>query len=130
MRNRSHDEIVDRCFVKPRYAPRSSMKIFETRSEQLFPVLSSVQIETARRFASGPETTFAPEEVVYEIGAIGKPAWLVLNGTIEVVRRDGLSHEALVTTHGVGQLTGEVNQLAGRASIAGGRAGASGCTAL
>ena len=58
------------------------------------------------------------------------PAWLVLDGTIEVVRRDGLSREAAVTTHHPGQFSGEVNQLAGRASIAAGHAGPDGCTAL
>ncbi len=54
----------------------------------------------------------------------------MLDGSIDVVRRDGLSHEAAVTTHGVGQLTGEVSQLSGQPSIARGRAGADGCTAL
>ncbi|PMZ34968.1 thioredoxin reductase, partial [Pseudomonas sp. GW247-3R2A] len=49
---------------------------------------------------------------------------------IEIVRRDGLSHEAPVTTHLAGQFTGEVNQLAGRGSIAAGHAGPEGCTAL
>ena len=39
---------------------------------------------------------------------------LVLEGTIEVARRDGLDHEAPITIHGVGQISGEVSQLAGR----------------
>jgi thioredoxin reductase (NADPH) len=106
------------------------MSKLDTREHQMFPVLGPAQIETARRFASGPERVFEAGETVYEIGELNAPAWLVLAGTIDVVRRDGLSHEAPVTTHGAGQLTGEVNQLAGRASIAAGRAGADGCTAL
>jgi|SoiMethySBSTD1v2_1073268.scaffolds.fasta_scaffold425669_2 hypothetical protein len=34
------------------------MTVIETRSHQLFPVL-----ETAKRFASGPEREFAPGEI-------------------------------------------------------------------
>ncbi|MES2098130.1 MAG: FAD-dependent oxidoreductase [Pseudomonadota bacterium] len=106
------------------------MSIIDTREHQMFPVLDKAQLATARRFASGPERRFAPGETVYSIGEEGATAWLVLDGTIDVVRRDGLSHEAPVTTHGPGQFTGEVNQLAGRPSIAAGRAGPEGCTAL
>lgn len=106
------------------------MSTLETRTHQMFPVLTGAQIEAASRFASGPERHFAQGETLYAIGEEGAPAWLVLAGSIDVVRRDGLSHEAAVTTHGPGQLSGEVNQLAGRASIAAGRAGPEGCTAL
>jgi thioredoxin reductase (NADPH) len=100
------------------------------RDHQMFPVLNAEQLETAKRFASGPARVFAAGEQVYAIGEHDVAAWLVLAGTIDVVRRDGLSHEAPITTHGPGQLTGEVNQLAGRPTIAGGTAGAGGCTAL
>lgn len=106
------------------------MSIASTREHQMFPVLTTTQIATARRFASGPVRDFGAGETVYAIGERDAPAWLVLEGAIDVVRRDGLNHEAPITTHGPGQLTGEVNQLAGRASIAGGRAGADGCRAL
>ena len=106
------------------------MSTLSTREHQMFPVLSAAQIETAKRFASGPERHFAPGDSVYKIGEQGVPAWLVIEGTIDVVRRDGLSHEAPITTHRAGQLSGEVNQLAGRPAIAAGRAGPDGCTAL
>jgi thioredoxin reductase (NADPH) len=58
------------------------------------------------------------------------PAWLVIEGEIDVVRRDGLDHEAAITTHGAGQITGELSQLSGRPSIARGRAGVRGCVAV
>jgi thioredoxin reductase (NADPH) len=106
------------------------MSTLGTREQQMFPELDAVQVETARRFASGPECRFAPGESVYAIGEQGAPSWLVLEGSISVVRRDGLSHEAPITTHGAGQFSGEVNQLAGRPSIAAGHAGPDGCTAL
>jgi thioredoxin reductase (NADPH) len=106
------------------------MSTLGAREHQMFPVLNATQIATAKRFASGPERRFAPGESVFAIGEQGAPAWLVLDGAIDVIRRDGLSQEAAITTLGPGQFTGEVNQLAGRPSIAAGSAGPEGCGAL
>jgi len=89
------------------------MSLVETRAHQLFPVLDAGQIETAKRFASGPARDFAPGEIVFDVGEGHAPAWLVLKGSIDVVRRDGLDREAAITTHHAGQFSGEVSQLAG-----------------
>jgi hypothetical protein len=40
------------------------MSLIDTRRNQMFPVLSALQIETARRFASGAAQRFAPGEVI------------------------------------------------------------------
>jgi thioredoxin reductase (NADPH) len=106
------------------------MSVLETRSHQMFPVLDAGQIETAKRFASGPPREFAPGETVYDAGVANAPAWLVLKGSIDIVRRDGLMNESSITTLHAGQFSGEVSQLAGRQTLAAGRAGAEGCTAL
>ena len=106
------------------------MSTIDTRSHQMFPTLDAGQIAVARRFASGPARHFAAGEALYEIGEIGAPAWLVLDGTIDVTRRDGLNREATITVHDAGQFSGEVSQLSGRPTIAAGVAGADGCTAL
>ena len=106
------------------------MSVIDTRSHQMFPVLDAGQVETAKRFASGPARNFAPGEMVFDAGVANAPAWLVLKGSIDVVRRDGLNRETPITTHHAGQFSGEVSQLAGRQSLAAGRAGAEGCTAL
>lgn len=106
------------------------MTTTNAREHQMFPAFTPQQIAVARRFASGPEQHFAAGEALYEIGAVDAPTWLVISGTIEVVRRDGLSGEAPVTVHHAGQFSGEVSQLDGRPAIASGRAGAQGCTAL
>jgi thioredoxin reductase (NADPH) len=106
------------------------MSVIKTRGHQLFPVLDGTQIDTARRFASGPEREFAPGEIVYNAGERDVPAWLVLKGSIAVVRRDGLDHETAITTLGPGQFSGEVSQLAGAATLASASAGPEGCTAL
>ena len=106
------------------------MSLVDTRRHQMFPVLDDLQIETARRFASGEPRRFAPGEVVFEVGERAASAWLVLEGTIEVSGRDGLHRAVVITTHGAGQISGELRQLTGRTSLATGRAGSDGCTAL
>jgi thioredoxin reductase (NADPH) len=106
------------------------MTLIETRGPQMFPVLDPAQIETTRRFASGEVRKFAPGELIYEVGSRHTPSWLVLEGAVDVVSRDGLHHEAAITRLGVGQFSGEVNQLAGRGTLTAGRAGPHGCTVL
>ena len=106
------------------------MTTLDTRRHQMFPVLDAAQIETAARFASGPARTFAPGELVFDIGERHGPIWLLLDGAIDITRRDGLDHDAAITTHHAGQFTGEVSQLGGASSLAAGHAGPQGCTAL
>ena len=106
------------------------MSVIETRAHQLFPVLDPGQIGTAKRFASGPAQDFAPGAIVFDVGERNIPIWLLLKGSIEVIRRDGLQRESTITTLGVGQFTGEVSQLAGQETLALARAGVEGCTAL
>ncbi len=106
------------------------MSLAADRFDQMFPILDASQIEIAKRFASGPAQKFAPGDVIYELGTRNAPAWLVLEGDLEVVRRDGLHRQASVVSHGAGQFSGEVSQLSGRGSIAAGHAGPHGCTAL
>jgi thioredoxin reductase (NADPH) len=106
------------------------MSIIETRHDQMFPTLDAGQVETAKRFASGPIRHFEPGEIVFDIGQRNAPAWLVLKGAIDVTRRNALGTETPITTHHAGQFSGEVSQLAGREALARGLAGAEGCCAL
>ena len=106
------------------------MSLYETRFDQIFPVLDRLQIETAHRFASGETRRFAPGETLYDIGVRNAAVWLVLDGGIEIVSRDGLHRELSVVLLSEGQFSGEVSSLAGRGTLAAGRAGPGGCTAL
>src|SRR5450631_832260 len=106
------------------------MSLIDTRFDQIFPVLDAVQIETAKRFASGPAQRFAPAVQIYDVVQRNVPSWLVLEGSIEVVRRDGLHRQSSVVSLGAGQFSGEVSQLGGRGTLAAGLAGPEGCTAL
>jgi thioredoxin reductase (NADPH) len=106
------------------------MTILDTRRDQMFPVLDAAQMETARRFASGPARTFAPRELIFAPGARHVPAWLVLEGSIEVARRDGLGHETGIAVERACQFSGDISQLSDRGALATGRAGPEGCTAV
>ena len=106
------------------------MSLIENRREQIFPVLDANQIETAKRFASGPPQTFGQGATIFNVGDRHASAWLVLQGEIVITRRDGLNAEAEIARMGVGQFTGEMSELSGRGTLASGRAGPDGCTAL
>src|SRR3569623_1562733 len=102
------------------------MSLAEDRYEQLFPVFDPVQVEAMTRFASGPAKTFARGDLIFDSGERHVPAYLVLEGTLEIVRRDGLHRFASVIAHDPGQFSGEVSQLSGHGSIPSGRAGPTG----
>src|SRR3569623_3512105 len=106
------------------------MSLLEDRRDQMFPVLDAAQIETARRFASGPPRRFAPGEVLYDVGDRNAPAFLVLEGTVDASRHDGLGHEEPIVSSGAGQFAGEVSQLGGRGVLARVKAGPRGALAL
>ena len=106
------------------------MSFADTRFDQLFPVLNPIQIATAKRFASGPVRHFTPGELAYDVGVRNVPAWLVLSGRLEIMRRDGLHHQSSVVLLAEGQFSGEVSQLAGRGTVAVAQAGPGGCIAL
>ena len=102
----------------------------DSRRDQMFPTLTAAQIETARRFASGEPQHFEPGQTMFALGERNVPSWLVLEGSIDVVRRDGLGHESHIVSHHPGQISGEISQLGGRATLAEGVAGEDGCSAL
>jgi thioredoxin reductase (NADPH) len=106
------------------------MTLLDERRQQMFPTFTAIQTATARQFAGGAPRRFGANEIVFDVGERGVPAWLVIEGGIEVVRRDGLGHEGAIITLGIGQFTGEVSQLSGRASLAACRAGPGGCVAI
>ncbi|QIB32271.1 cyclic nucleotide-binding domain-containing thioredoxin-disulfide reductase [Ancylobacter pratisalsi] len=106
------------------------MSVIENRSAQMFPVLSDAQVETMKRFASGEATRFEAGQTLFNVGDVGVPTWLIVEGSIAVVRRDGLGHEKPIVVQTAGQFTGEISQLAGRPSYAAATVGPDGCTAF
>ena len=106
------------------------MPTIVARAHQTFPVLDEDQIASARGFAAAEERRFEPAEVIYRAGDKNVPAWLVLEGAIELLRHGGLGPDAPITSLGSGQFTGEVGQLSGRPALASANAGPDGCVAL
>jgi len=106
------------------------MSVIETRREQIFPVLDAIQIAAARRFSDNEPRRFQPGETIFSLGERNAPAWLILEGEIDITRRDGLNREAQITVMGPGQFTGEMSELSGRGTLAAGRAGSEGCVAI
>ena len=76
------------------------------------------QMETAKRFASGPARDICAGRDHLQCGRTSGPTWLVLKGEIDIMRRDGLNDEAAIARMDVGQFTGEMSQLSGRGTLA------------
>src|SRR3954470_23565639 len=106
------------------------MALIDERRAQMFPTLTAAQMDVARRFASSEPHHFGPGELIYDVGQVAAPAWFILEGSIDVVRRDGLGREAPIVTETAGQFSGEVNQLRGQPTLAAAHAGPDGCLAM
>ena len=108
------------------------MSLADTRFDQMFPVLDAGCKSRPPSASPAPRRgRFAPGELVYDVGVRNAPAWLVLDGGLEIMRRDGLHRQTSVVLLAEGQFSGEVSQL-GRPRHAwrSAQAGPEGCTAL
>lgn len=92
----------------------------EQRQHQMFPTLSAADIRHMQRF--GHVACFRDGDMIFEAGKTSFGLMLVLKGGIRVDRYDGLGNTSYVTTHQVGQFSGEVAQLSGRPSLGNGHA--------
>jgi thioredoxin reductase (NADPH) len=92
--------------------------INEEQRARMFPTLSGAQIA---RIATHAKRRAVPSgEILFEQGAPDAGIYVVLSGTLEVVR-PGIAGDDKVTVHGAGQFTGEVSSLSGRRSLVRGR---------
>ena len=94
--------------------------IFETRRDQVFPVLSAAELLRVRRF--GEVQSFAAGSSIAKLGEPGHGLTVVLTGHIAVARQDQDGDLQPIVTHGPGAFMGELAQLAGRPSLVDGRA--------
>lgn len=93
---------------------QSALPLTSSRSEQIFPILTSAQI--LRIAEHGTARVTQQGEVLVEPGDSTVPFFLVVSGGIQVVRPSGHS-ETIVAVYGPGQFAGEVNLLSGRPAI-------------
>jgi thioredoxin reductase (NADPH) len=93
----------------------------DDRREQMFPTLSAAQIAELMPF--GAERVFDEGQVLWNIGARNVDFFIVLEGTLEIVRRDAFGADTVIVSHGPGRYSGETAMLTGRGSMVCGRAG-------
>ena len=89
------------------------------RREQMFPRLEGKAL--ARLVALGQRRRVLAGEILFEQGDRNTHFYVVLSGSLEVVRPSQTGTEEVVRVHGPGEFAGEVNVLLGRASLARGR---------
>ncbi len=88
--------------------------IIVQRREQMFPSLAEEQI--ARLLPLGKRRSVHRGEVLFDQGSADSEFYVVLRGSLEVVR-PGLGREEPVVVHQAGEFTGETNLLTGRRSL-------------
>jgi thioredoxin reductase (NADPH) len=96
-------------------ADAPSPSLIDTRRAQMFPTLTTAELERLRRF--GEPHRFAPGEAIAKVGQAGLGLTLVISGEVAVTRRDELGRGEAVVTHAAGSFMGELNQLTGRPSL-------------
>lgn len=107
----------------------SSAPLIDSRRDQIFPIFDAAQIEIIKRFAGAPQY-YPPGQILFKVGQHAVVSYLILAGTLEVNRRDALGASGIITTHGAGQISGEIGALSGRPALAEAKAGAEGCTVV
>src|SRR6201993_504843 len=95
--------------------PITPLPLRSSRADQIFPTLTSVQIE--RIATQGRRRTVRSGEVLVEQGDRAIPFFVVISGELEAVRPT-CATETLITIVGAGQFTGEINTLSGRRALA------------
>ena len=98
------------------YAP----PVVQTRREQMYFPLTDEEIERLRPF--GEVRRFAEGDYLAHAGDVGRGMIVILAGRVDVIRRDGLGHDAPVTPYPARHFLAEVGQLSGRASFIDARA--------
>ena len=93
------------------------------RAAQMFPKLTAAQVE--RISTVGHRREMRAGEVLFDVGDQNTRFFVVLEGSIEIVRPIG-DREEPVVEHGPSQFTGEINMLSARRSLVRGRVTADG----
>jgi len=94
----------------------SRPSIIEQRGAQMFPVLSPLEIERARRF--GECRSFPTGAALYTTGQVSAGLMVILSGRVEISQRDRSDRHTIIVVHEPGEFLGELAQLAGRPSLA------------
>ena len=88
------------------------MSTIDVRDEKMFPKLTPQEIDRLRRF--GEVRRYAAGEPLFVTGDVAPGMFVLIKGSVRVVRRDPLGHSAPVVEQGPGQFVAEVGQLSGQ----------------
>ena len=89
--------------------------MLEARREQMFPKLSSAEIDRLQGF--GEERRYAAGEPLFVTGDIAPGMIVLRSGSVQVSRHDPLGHLAPIVEQGTGEFVAEVGQLSGRPAL-------------
>jgi thioredoxin reductase (NADPH) len=89
--------------------------VFETRRDQVFPILDPVEINRVRRF--GAVRSYRAGEALVKAGAISPGLMIILSGEVDVTRDDLAGRTRSLVTESSGTFLGELAQLAGRPAL-------------
>jgi thioredoxin reductase (NADPH) len=89
--------------------------VANTRRDQMFPTLDRAEIARLRRF--GRLRTYAAGDALAKVGDAGHGMMVILEGEVDVTRRDKGGTSQPVVTHGPGAFLGELAQLSGRPAL-------------
>lgn len=92
--------------------------VFQTRPDQVFPVLNAADIARIRRF--GETRSYRPGDLIVQAGQPTDGLMVVLKGHVRVMTHD--RPDAAVAVHGPGGIHGELAQLSGRPAFVDSRA--------
>src|SRR4030081_2242261 len=91
------------------------MSTIDTRREQMFPKLTPHEIDPLRRY--GRVRRYAAGEALFVMGDIAPGMFVLIRGSVRVVRRDPLGHSAPIVEQGPGEFVAEVGQLSGQPAL-------------
>jgi thioredoxin reductase (NADPH) len=88
------------------------MSTIDTRHEQMFPKLTPREIDRLRRF--GEIRHYSAGEALFVTGDVAPGMYVLIKGSVRVIRRDPLGHTAPIVEQGPGEFVAEVGQLSGQ----------------
>jgi thioredoxin reductase (NADPH) len=88
------------------------MPTIDSRREQMFPKLAPHEIDRLRRF--GTVRYYRAGEALFATGEVAPGMYVLIKGSVRVLRRDPLGHCAPIVEQGPGEFVAEVGQLSGQ----------------
>jgi thioredoxin reductase (NADPH) len=93
----------------------ASMSTIDSRREQMFPKLDPKEIDRLRRY--GEIRRYAAGGALFVTGEIAPGMFVLIKGSVRVMRRDPLGHSAPIVEQGPGEFVAEVGQLSGQPAL-------------